>query len=138
MQGFFAKFRAACARFMMGRHGADSLSTALVYAAIVLNLLALIPYMGFLSTLSLLMLIYAIYRMFSKNNAKRYAENAWFLKHFGGIPTRVKQAYTRFKNRKKYLYFDCPDCHAKLRLPRGVGEVTVSCGRCGKSIRKSA
>lgn len=116
----------------------DQLTLALLYTGIALNLLALIPYMGFLSAVSLAMMIFAIYRVYSKNNLKRYKENAWFLKRFGGLPTKLRQGFVRLKNQRKYLYFECPDCHAKLRLPRGVGQVTITCGQCGRAIHKKA
>lgn len=138
MNGFLQKLRAGLTRFMTGRHGADQLTLALIYTALALNLLAMIPYLGLLSLLSTTCLVFAVYRTFSKNNARRYAENAWFLRKFGGIPARVKQSFIRAKNMRKFAYFDCPQCHAKLRLPRGVGEVTVTCGKCKHAFRKSA
>lgn len=138
MSGFLYRLRAGMTRMMQGRHGVDQLSIALVYAALACNLLALIPYLGILTFFSLLMIAYGIFRIFSRNHQKRYAENAWFLKHFGGIPGQVKQTYQRFKNRRQFVYFDCPNCKAKLRLPRGVGEVNVTCGKCGHVTRKAA
>ena len=138
MNGFFTRIRVAFSRFMLGRHGVDKMSIALIYLSLVLNLLALIPHLGFLTLLSMLALLYSIYRIFSKNNARRYAENAWYIQNIGGLPGKAKQSLARFKNRKQFLYFDCPNCHAKLRLPRGVGEVTVTCGKCGHALRKSA
>lgn len=138
MQGFWWKVKAAISRFMIGRHGVDQLTLALLYVGIALNLLAMIPYMGILTLISMAMMIFAIYRVYSKNNAKRYRENAWFLKTFGGLPAKVRQGWSRLKNRRKYLYFDCPQCHAKLRLPRGAGDVTVTCGQCGHRINKKA
>ena len=42
------------------------------------------------------------------------------------------------KNIKQYKYFTCPKCKSRLKLPRGVGEVTVTCGKCGEKIKKKA
>ncbi|MEG2860355.1 MAG: hypothetical protein RSA12_10720 [Clostridia bacterium] len=138
MQGLWWKIKAAMQRFMTGRHGADQLTIALIYTALVVNLIALVPVLRGLSMLSMIMLLYAIFRTLSKNNARRYQENAWYVKRFGGMPGKVKQFFVRLKNSKKYVYFDCPECHAKLRLPRGAGEVTVTCGKCGHALRKKA
>lgn len=133
------KIKMAVRRFMNGRHGADQLSLALLYAAIALNVLTLlIPRAGVLGLLSMAMLIFALVRIFSKNHERRYRENAWYIKHVGALPAQARQAWTRLKNRKTYLYFNCPQCHAKLRLPRGKGEVTMTCGRCGHAFRKRA
>lgn len=138
MQGIWQKIKATISGFMVGRHGIDQFSIALLYTAIILNLIATFSGLSILLSIALVMLIFVIFRAFSKNNAKCYQENAWFLKTFGGIPTRIKQAYTRFKNRKEYVYFNCPECRAKLRLPRGKGDVKVTCGKCGHVFRKQA
>lgn len=135
----FDKIIMAVRRFMSGRHGADQLSLALIYTAIALNVLTLlIPRAGALGILSMAMLVFALVRIFSKNHERRYRENAWYVKHVGSLSAQIRQAWTRFKNRKTYLYFDCPQCRAKLRLPRGKGEVTMTCGRCGHTFRKRA
>ena len=138
MQGIWQKIKYAMIRFMAGRHGVDQLNTALLYGGIAFNILALITQVGIFSGLSMVMLFVVIFRMFSKNRVQRFRENAWYVKHIniGGLMQKCKQAYARFKNRKKYVYFDCPTCHAKLRLPRGKGEVTVTCGKCKTALRK--
>ena len=51
---------------------------------------------------------------------------------------QARQAHTRFKNRKVYLYYRCPQCRAWLRLPRNIGEKTVTCGKCGATFKKKA
>ncbi len=139
MQGVWYKIKAGFRRFMIGRHGVDQLSIALLYLAVIASLInSFFLASSILSLVSFAVYAYALFRMLSKNNAARYKENAWYLKRFGDVPQKVKQAWVRFKNRKTYLYFDCPECHAKLRVPRGKGEVTVTCGRCGHKARKQA
>ncbi|MDO4546512.1 MAG: hypothetical protein Q4D04_00290 [Clostridia bacterium] len=138
MKGFLWKLRSSMQRFMTGRHGSDQLSVALLWFAVIINLIGLFVNTGILSLISLAALVFSTYRMFSKNNQARYKENAWFLKTFGNIPSKTKQLFARIRNARKFVYFDCPQCHAKLRLPRGVGNVTVKCGKCGNSIHKKA
>ena len=74
------KIKLSLARFMQGRYGADSLGRFLVWAALILYVLGMfIPYVGGLfSFLGLATLIYTLFRMFSRNTARRTAENAWF------------------------------------------------------------
>jgi Ca2+/Na+ antiporter len=136
VRGFLYKIRETLSKFMIGRHGVDQFSITMIYASVILNLLALIPLFSIFSTLALFLLLYALFRMLSKNNQKRYAENAWFLKHFGDLPSKARQLFARIKNARTYVYFACPHCKAKLRLPRGAGDVTVTCGRCGNRIQK--
>ena len=50
----------------------------------------------------------------------------------------VRQFIVRLKNIRKYKYFKCPQCHARLRLPRKVGEVTVTCGKCRHAFKQKA
>ena len=42
------------------------------------------------------------------------------------------------KNSKKYRYFSCPKCKMRLRVPRGVGNVTITCKGCGEKFDKKA
>ncbi len=141
MQSFWTKFKVGVARFMQGRYGPDQLGLALIWAAILINLIAAMlgGYAAALLNLaSTAAWVWAVWRLLSRNRAKRYAENQWFLARWAKIKTPVMQAVTRFKNRKKYVYFSCPQCHMKLRLPRGVGKVTVKCSKCGHSFEKKA
>ena len=95
---------------------------------------------GFLPLYLLGMAAYvlSIYRTLSRNVEKRYAENAKFLSFWHGWRSSLSQFVNRVKNMRKYKYFKCPECHARLRLPRKVGEVTVTCGKCKHSFRKKA
>ena len=135
---FLEKLRAGLQRFMQGRHGIDQLGLALLYLAILLNILSFIPVLRFLGTLALIAIIFAVYRMLSRNSQQRWKENQWWVAKSTPLFTKVKQARVRFQNRKQYRYFTCPKCHAWLRLPRNVGEVTVTCGQCQHSFRKKA
>ena len=135
---FWQKFKEGFRRFMAGRYGADALSQGIIIAGLVLFLLAVFTHIGLLSLLAMALYIWAIFRMYSRNGEKRAQENARYLAATRKLRTSVNQALTRLKNRKKYRYFRCPNCHARLRLPRGVGEVTVNCGQCKHSFRKKA
>ena len=135
---FWQKFKEGFRRFMAGRYGADSLSQAIIIAGLVLFLLAAFTRIGLFSILAMALYIWAIFRMYSRNGEKRSQENARYMAAMRKLRTSVNQARTRLKNRKKYRYFRCPNCHARLRLPRGVGEVTVNCGQCKHSFRKKA
>lgn len=135
---FWQKFKEGFRRFMAGRYGADSLSQAIIIAGLVLFLLAAFTRFGLFSILAMALYIWAIFRMYSRNGEKRSQENARYMAATRKLRTSVNQARTRLKNRKKYRYFRCPNCHARLRLPRGVGEVTVNCGQCKHSFRKKA
>ena len=134
----FQKIRAGLQKFMAVRRGADELSLALLIAGIVLSMLSSLFNLPVMHWLSLAIYIFALYRMLSRNLEKRYAENAAFLKLWRGKIPAVKQSINRMKNMKKYKYFKCPECKSRIRLPRGVGEVTVTCGKCHHAFKQKA
>ena len=131
-------FRNALIRFFSGRRGMDQLNVGLLVFSIVSSLLSSILRVGLLSTLSMAAWVYALFRMLSKNIPAREKENNWFLSKYTPVASNVKQAKVRFKNRKIYLYYRCPNCRAWLKLPRNIGEKTVTCGKCQATFKKKA
>jgi len=136
------KLRMALSRFMQGRYGADQLSLALLYVSLFVHLLsAFTARVGWLSslfsTLGLVLLGLCIFRILSRNSYARGAENRKFLTWFYPIRQKASQAYERFKNRKVYSYFSCPQCKCKMRLPKSVhGTVKITCKSCGTAFEK--
>ena len=132
------KIKAGLVKFMAGRRGADELSLAMLIGGALLSLLGTVLHTPVLSLLSMAIYIFTLFRMFSRNIEKRYAENAAFLKLWNGMTSGIRQFFNRLKNMKKYKYFKCPECKSRLRLPRGVGEVTVTCGKCHHAFKQKA
>ena len=135
---FWEKIKQSFRSLMSGRHGVDQLSMLLVWAGLILYVLASVLGSGLLSLVSLVLYGYTIFRIFSRNEEKRSAENRRYLALRNRLTLGVKQARTRMHNRKQYKYFHCPNCKAWLRLPRGAGVVTVTCGRCHNSFTQKA
>ena len=123
---------------MIGRHGADELSLALIIAGLVLSLLSRITRLAVLDLAGMAAYICAVYRMLSRQHEKRYQENQKYIALWRRTSGEAKQFSVRWKNRKNFKYFKCPQCHALLRLPRKVGEVTVTCGKCHHAFKKKA
>ena len=132
------KLKVGLQKFMAGRRGPDEMSMALLIAGVVLSMLSSIFHLAILYWLSLALYVYAMFRMLSRNLEKRYAENAAFLKLWRGKTSGLKQFFNRLKNMKKYKYYRCPECKSRLRLPRGVGEVTVTCSKCHHTFKQKA
>ena len=132
------KIKRALQRFMAGRHGADQLSLALLIAGIVLSLLNSLSGFAIFYLLGLAAYIWGIFRMFSRNEVKRSEENMRWVKFWTELKTGIKQFFVRLKNIRKFRYFKCPQCKARLRLPRKVGEVTVTCGKCRHQFKQKA
>ena len=136
--GFFEKIRASFVRFMSGRYGADQLSYAMVISALVLTVIGSIAHVMLLTLLADALLIVMFVRMFSKNRYQRAHENQVYLEKTQNIRRAVTEWMNRMKNSKKYRYFTCPKCKARLRVPRGVGNVTITCKSCGEKFDKKA
>lgn len=135
---FFKKASAWLKRFFTGCYGGDQLSMAMTYAALVLILLGALPRMEFLLFAAYALVIWSFIRMFSRNITARRRENEWFLGKTGPLVTKFFQALTRFRNRKLYVYFRCPGCRSWLKVPRGAGRVTVTCGHCSQQTNRTA
>lgn len=136
--GFFDKLRANLARFMAGRYGADQLSFALVMGALVMTLTGSIARVHLLTLMADALLILAFYRMLSKQRYKRAHENQVYLQRTQRVRQATAEWANRMKNSKKYRYFTCPKCKTRLRVPRGVGHITVTCKSCGEKFDKKA
>ena len=136
--GFFDKIRAGFARFMSGRTGVDQLSYAMVIAALVMTIIGGIAGIGLLTLMADALILLAFYRMLSKNRLKRAQENANYLQKTQKLRRAVTEWVNRVKNSKKYRYFTCPQCKKRLRVPRGVGNITITCKGCSNKFDKKA
>ncbi len=132
-------------RFMMGRYGVDQMTVALLVCMMVLTLLSsLFLFMPFY-LLAFALMIWSLFRILSRNRAARARENEKFLVFWNqlkGVGNRIKQWFRnmqrRFRDRKTYLYFKCPNCKKELRVPRGKGNLEVTCPLCRSKFMKKS
>ena len=136
--GFFDKFRAAVSRFMSGRYGSDQLNLTMVIGARVVTTIGSLSGIYFLTLAADALLILAIFRMFSKDRYRRAHENQVYLEKTQGVRRAVTEWVNRVKNSRKYHYYTCPKCKQRLRVPRGVGNITITCKQCGTKFDKKA
>ena len=102
-------------QFMIGRYGTDGLNQFLSIASIVMLLISLITRVSLFTYVGMVLLILCYYRSLSRNISKRTEENYKF--------STIK---------------DRPQCHQKLRVPRGRGRIQISCPRCGTQFIKKS
>jgi hypothetical protein len=117
-------------RFMYGRYGTDNLCIALVIASMVITLTARITGIVWIQIPSYLLLIIALFRMLSKNIEARRRENTVFLKYWNPVKKLFKLSCNRIKDIRTHRYFSCPGCKNSLRVPKGKGEITITCPVC--------
>ena len=132
------KIKAGLQRLMADRNGADELTLAVLIVSMLLSFIGRLSRLAVLDVIALVADIYVLYRILSKNIVKRAAENQKFTALWAKCVSGVRQFTVRMKNRKNYKYFRCPECHALLRLPRKVGEVNVTCGKCKHTFKQKA
>lgn len=135
---FLQRMKDGFRRMMVGRRGPDELSLALLVLGLVLSFASSATGIGLLYLIGLAAYGLSIFRIFSRSIEKRYAENLKFLSFWRSATGSVRQFINRMKNMRSYKYFKCPQCHSRLRLPRKVGEVTVTCGKCHHAFKQKA
>ncbi|MBQ5800456.1 MAG: hypothetical protein IIW20_01075 [Clostridia bacterium] len=122
--------------FMRYRYGADELSAIIVLLSFAILLVVSIIDLWWLSLLPLALVIYAAWRILSKDIPARKKENEFII--------NAKNAILGLKNTKiekkakadnDFVIAKCPSCDAKLRLPKGKGEFSVTCPNCKKKLR---
>ena len=129
-----SKFRNALYRFMYGRNGVDALSWALVVLEVVLSLLSSFIHMRGVSQalyfVSTALMFVVLLRIFSRDLARRQAENAKFLTWWTPKANAIRGAKARRAD-KAHKYVRC-SCGAYCRVPRGVGKIELTCPKCGR------
>lgn len=136
--GFLNKIRAAFSRFMSGRYGTDQLNMTMLWTALIMSIIGSIAKVGLITLMADALLLLMFFRMLSKDRYKRQHENQMYLQKTYKITQSVTEWANRMKNSKKYRYFTCPKCKKRLRVPRGVGSITITCKGCGNKFDKKA
>lgn len=138
MGNFMNRLRATFARFMTGRYGSDQLNFAIIVLALVLTVLGSLTRFFPLTLLSDAGILLALFRMLSRDRYRRAQENMDYLQKTERIRREAAEWANRMKNRKQFCYFSCPKCKKRLRVPRGVGKITITCRDCGTKFDKKA
>lgn len=124
--------------FMAGRYGTDQLSKLILWISLACLAVSMFTRMNVFYILGLVLLIYTYYRMFSRNVAKRYAENQKYLNWRYGFAVRRNKRKVHWEQRKIYRFYKCPQCRQKVRVPKGKGKVAITCPKCRMEfVRKS-
>lgn len=130
-------------RFMQGRYGLDQLSqTMMIFGLIVILIASFVRKPVALSNviyiIGFLTVVFSYVRVFSKNYAKRYAENQKFLQMTSGLRRFFGKEKYMMEQRKTYRIFTCPGCKQKIRIPKGKGKIEISCPKCHTKFVKKA
>ncbi|MDV4149642.1 hypothetical protein R0131_02225 [Clostridium sp. AL.422] len=131
-------------KFLHGIYGIDLLSLVLLLVASLFNISRYTNFIGFA------LVIISLLRIFSRNIAKRQAENnsliTFLNKPLSKLGVRIpynsqpidftsfsysfRIIKSKLNEMKNYKITKCPQCGQKLRLPRKKGKIVVTCKRC--------
>lgn len=138
--GVFQKIKNGLYRFMYGRNGMDQLNGALVriyLGLFVVQVFCSLARLGvgvlLLDALLWVLLLFICFRMFSKNLAKRRAENQKWVNWLWSGKNRRAGAKARRAD-KEHKYFTCKACKTICRVPAGKGRIVITCPKCGAQI----
>ena len=145
------KFQNALYRFMSGRYGSDQLNNFLLIFALILLILNLFVIRNpYLATIIWIILIINIFRTYSRNIYKRRAENDKFLSLIQPVKKRINIIKSNKNDKihhpphpqglddKMHKYFLCPNCKQTVRVPRGRGQITITCPKCKQKFDKKS
>lgn len=133
------KFRKRCyamnfiykiVQFLQGRYGIDRLCYLLIGLYCLLCFINIFTRSIVVTIFSLIIAVFAIYRVFSKNIVQRQKEAQVFENFLIKIKYIFSNTRQRLYQMKNYCFHKCPNCKAKLRLPRKRGKHTVCCPKC--------
>lgn len=124
-------------RFMQGRYGNDRLGQVMLGLALVCVVLSLFR-IPFISTVGLVVLLLTYNRMFSRQIARRAAENQKYLRLEWKLRAKLQKQKQSLAQRRTHRIYKCPNCRQKIRVPRNRGRIAISCRKCGTEfIRKT-
>lgn len=124
------------AQFMRGRYGImDSLNKFLMTCGLLLIFLTLFIHTSWLNLLGILLLLVAYGRILSRKIYQRAHENTQFQQRTAWLTKPLRRHYHEWQQRKYYRFFTCKNCHQRIRIPRGKGQLKITCPKCRYQFR---
>lgn len=126
-------------RFMQGRYGAygtDRFTRFLLIVWLVVYVLTAFTRFRYDDAVSLFLFAYICFRLLSRDIPRRYRENEAYARIETRFFGRVRQIGTDMQSRRSYHIYRCPQCSQKIRIPRGHGNIVVTCPKCRAEFAK--
>ena len=129
-------FKKRFSKWMAGRYGGDQLSLVLLVLCLILMVGTLPFHSSFLRLLPIIPLFLCYFRIFSKNKYKRQQELFKFIRFYTPIQKSINLKLKHLKECKTHRFFKCPKCKQKLRVPKGRGNICITCPKCHTDFHK--
>ena len=123
-----SNFRERLMQFMRGRYGGNDTLNKFLFGVFLFFLLVAIfsskssAANSIFNLLAIAVLVYSYFRIFSKNIARRQAENAKFLE----LTAPIRGFFGKKSGDKTHRIFQCPQCGQKVRVPKAKGRDHLS------------
>lgn len=132
------RWNAKVQKLLVGRYARmDQLNSTLMKASLVLLLLNLFLPTSIAFWLAAALLLGINYRFFSKRIYPRSNENTRYVLKIQQLKKKFEMTKEKFKERKTYTFFKCPNCHQQLRAPKGKGKIKVTCSICKEQFNRT-
>lgn len=139
MQNRWNQLKWKMANFAKGRYGSDKLNKHLVWISLLMWTASLFLSRSAWRLLPLALgwsaLLYSTFRMFSRNVYARQKELRLYDKITEKPSKFFKLQKNKWQDRNTHKYFRC-SCGAALRVPKGRGEIIITCPKCKKQLHK--
>ena len=116
--------------FMAGRYGTDQLGRFTMGVGAVSLILYMFFHIRILYFVTLFCLIWYYYRALSRDHSRRYEENLKFLQLKNQALGKLGKTRRHMTDLKSYKFYTCPSCKQKIRVPRGHGNISITCPKC--------
>ena len=120
--------------FMAGRYGVDRLSQFLVIFAVLFSLFTRRLNSWSCQVIYFALLGWAIYRILSRNLYKRRKELDKYYSLTSGF-RKLTGDLTRRLSDRDHKYIKCKNCSTVMRVPKGKGNIVVTCPKCHNKIK---
>lgn len=124
--------------FMRGRYGGDQLSMALLILSMIITFIGRLSRISFITLIAYIPLGIGVFRIFSRDIQKRSMENYKFAIIMSPVYAWFKKQEKHMQDSKVYKYYKCPNCKQKLRIPKGKGNIVITCPKCQKKFDKKS
>lgn len=123
MNNFINKIKNFFRNLYARSYGMDDINRTLLVLAFVSSIIELITRSSIIYIISTLFIVIFIFRYFSSKKFARSEENRKYRK-------LIKLIKTKWTYRKTHRVFMCKNCGQLIKIPKGHGNVIVTCPNC--------
>lgn len=116
-------------RYLSRAYGYDMLSKHLYYVGLLVFVIGIVINNNILKIASLFFFSVSLVRTLSNNRSSRLRELARYKRLIRGVVVRFNVIKANLKD-KQYKHLVCKKCYKQLRVPRGRGQIEVTCNNC--------